>query len=214
MKGVQLLFTSDSKALSICHHLCSSTLCTAAQLLQAHSQIFTQIALILNASFFCLLISFPFPLALLLPPPFPPCYTDGHSLATQLPVTHFHGRKGRQKVTEDNHHGISKPAILCFYSGFVWCFWRYRSHLATALEGKCRRWLQYHHSYNTDARTLDGLHMVQHWDVQLYPEILHSLPPHLHPGGTDHHGTVVHPISLWDLHHHSRNEMHQAGRGH
>lgn len=54
-------------------------LLSCSHLLQDHVQIFIHIALILNASFFCLLISFP-PLALLLPPP-PPYYTEGYSLA-------------------------------------------------------------------------------------------------------------------------------------
>jgi len=82
MKGQQLLLTSNSKTLSICHHLCSSTLCTAAQLLSSaagscsdsHSD---------SSNFKCKLFLFAdfsfFPRALLLPPP-PPYYTEGYSL--------------------------------------------------------------------------------------------------------------------------------------
>lgn len=194
-------------------------LLSCSHLLQGHVQIFIQIALILNASSFCLLISFSFPLALLLPAPTPASSLLHRGLQPWLrsyqPVTLIYKREtGRQKVTADNHHGISKSTVLRFYSGFVWCFWRHHSHLATKLEGKCRCWFKYHNSYNTDARTLDGLHVVQHWDVQLYPEIFCSLPPRLHPGCTDHHGTVLYPISLWDLHHFSWNEMYKVGRGH
>lgn len=144
-------------------------LLSCSHLLQGHVQILTQIALILNASFFCLLISFSFPLTLLLPP-CPPSSLLHRGLQPWLrsnqPVTLIYEREtGRQRVTADNHHGISKFAVLCFYSGFVRRFWRHHGHLATKLEGKRGCWFQYHNSYNTDARTLDGLHVVQHWDV-------------------------------------------------
>lgn len=180
--------------------------------LQGHIQLLIQIALILNASFFCLLISFSFSLHFSSPS------SLSHSqlqpwLRSYQPVTRIYKREaGRQKGTADNH-GISRSAVLCFYAGFVWRFWRHRSHLASELEGKCRRWFQHHNSYNADARTVDGLHVVQHRDVQLYPEILRSVSPCLHPDCTNYHGNVLHPISLWDLHHYSWNEMHKFGRG-
>lgn len=142
--------------------------CSCSHLLQGHVQILIQIALISNASFFCLLISFSFWLHFSSSPSSPSSLSHRQlqpRLRSCQPVTHVYRKEtGRQKGTADNH-GISRSAVLCFYAGFVWCFWRHRSHLVAKLEGKRRCWFQYHNSYNTDARTLDGLHVVQHRDV-------------------------------------------------
>lgn len=54
--------------------------------------------------------------------------------------------------------------------------------------------------------------MVQHRYVQLYPEVLHSVPPHLRAGCTGHHGPGVCSVCFGDLHFYSRNEMHSLRR--
>lgn len=55
--------------------------------------------------------------------------------------------------------------------------------------------------------------MVQHRDVQLHPEVLHSVPPHPRAGCTGHHGSGMCPVCFGDLHFYSRDEMHSLRRG-
>lgn len=133
------ILTSNSKTLAIGHHLCSSTLCTATQLLSSaagscsdtHSN---------SSNFKCKLFLFAY--FFFFPPhtspsPLPPPSSLLHRglqpwLQSDQPVTLIYKREtGRQRVTADNHHGISKFAVFCFYSGFVWRFWGHHGHPAT-----------------------------------------------------------------------------------
>lgn len=122
-------------------------------------------------------------------------------------------RNRRTKGDSKSHHGISSSTVLCFHFSPIWCFRSNHGCLVAQLEGECRRGFKHHHSHNPDARALDGLHMVQHRDVQLHTEIFHPLPPCLHPGSADHHGFVLHPLSFWNLHRHRWDEVHPPRRG-
>lgn len=159
---------SISKMLSICNHLCSMP---CVQLLSCfvgfssaagsrpdiHSRSSN-----FKCKLFCFLISSLFSCPSLPPSSFQlqtDCYSLGWEAISQLHI--FTTREtGRQKVTADHHHGIRRSTVLCFYSSPVWCFWSHYSHFTTHLEGECRCGFKYHNSCNTDARALDGLHVV------------------------------------------------------
>lgn len=148
--------------------------------------------------------------------PLPLPHTDSKALAGELSDSYTHLQpQERNKPTKGDsksHHGISRSAILCFYPCLVWRFWRNHSYLTAQLEGERRLGLKHHHSHNSDARALDGLHVVQHWDVQLHTQIFNPLSPCLYPSSTDHYGFVVHPLLFWDLHRHCWDEVYSPGR--
>lgn len=101
MKGQQLLLSSNSKPLSIYHHSCSSTLCTAAQLLSSAAGSWSDIhsdSSDCTCKLFYLLFSFSFLLALHLLPSLP-IAQKATALATKLPAscTHLHERNRQTK---------------------------------------------------------------------------------------------------------------------
>lgn len=64
--------------------------------------------------------------------------------------------------------GVHRHADLRLCAGFARHPRCHGGHVTAQLEGERGCWFEHHHGHLADAGSVDGLHLVQHWHVQLY----------------------------------------------
>ena len=117
---------------------------------------------------------------------------------------------GQRSQRRHGHSGCPAPG---FRPGLIWGLWSPRGHAATQLEGEHGCGLQHHHDHRAAGRAVDGLHVVQHRDVQLHSEVLRPGPPQPRAGREGRHDPGLHPVCSGDLHFHSGDGVHSLRRG-
>lgn len=99
-------------------------------------------------------------------------------------------------IGQDGVHGHADLRFCTGAAGHPGC---HGGHAAAQLEGERRRGLEHHHGHLADAGPVDGLHLVQHRDVQLHTQVLRIGAACVPADGAHHHGAVLRPGRTWAL---------------